>query len=343
MLKNVQLRIDNPCAERWGRMTPVDPGRFCISCKKTVVDFTGMTDDQVLQWVNRNHGSGCGRFRQDQLGRSLFATPERKNTRWSYWQYLLAGLLFSSEVSAQAKPAGIQITEQRSSGPESPYLMGDTIMAIVKNSPSEVIRGRIIDKGGRPVPFATVTLSRGHAVAANADGFFSITVKNMSDRQILTITALGYRSTQIPVNKLRADDRVQMHPVVLLEESVTLGEVLVVVRHKKKPNLIADTLSLIKDSLACIGLSQKALTVYPNPVVKGNSITIAARLDQPGPYLVQLFDISGTVLETVEVDGESNSGNMSMNIPASLVPGTYVVRLSHPAIKKTYTRQIVVL
>jgi hypothetical protein len=137
--------------------------------------------------------------------------------------------------------------------------------------------------------------------------------------------------------------RIQVYPVVMMEVSTTLGLTAVVVRHPKKTKPMADTLSLIKDSLACIGLSQKTLTVYPNPVAKGNSITVSARFDQPGTYRVQLFSLSGVVLESLEVNGQGKSENILMTLPAYLAPGTYIVRISHPSIKKDYTNEIVVL
>ena len=99
MPKSVQLRIDQPCSESWDRMHPEAQGRFCASCKKTVVDFTTMSDQEVLHWFARQQGSVCGRFGQDQLRRPLVDHPEKK--RWQYWHYLLAGVLFSSEVAAQ--------------------------------------------------------------------------------------------------------------------------------------------------------------------------------------------------------------------------------------------------
>jgi hypothetical protein len=47
-MKKMQLTIHEPCHENWENMSQEDQGRFCSACKKTVVDFTGMSDRQVI-------------------------------------------------------------------------------------------------------------------------------------------------------------------------------------------------------------------------------------------------------------------------------------------------------
>ena len=68
MRKQIQLNIPNPCHENWDQMTPVDKGRFCGSCQKQVVDFTTMSDEQLILFFKKQilssskDGSVCGRF-----------------------------------------------------------------------------------------------------------------------------------------------------------------------------------------------------------------------------------------------------------------------------------------
>jgi hypothetical protein len=342
-MRQAHLRIDEPCTEHWDRMSAVDRGRLCTSCNKIVVDFTRMTDGQVLQWFTEHGGSACGRFRTDQLNRSLLVTPVKRGSRWQYWHYLLAGLLFSSEVSAQPKPAGNEITQQPVSGRESRNITEDTTISPEKLPPPDFIRGRVMDSSGHAVPFATVTINPKQGVAADDDGNFVINANSLRDNQLLTISAIGFQTIQVPVSKLRSDGRIQASPVVLQLVSAILGETVVVVRHSKRTKPFSDTLSLIKDSLAHLGLATTTMTVFPNPVGKGNSITVSAKFDQPGAYLVQLYSLSGILIESMDVNGQEKSENICMTIPASLASGTYVVRVSHPRVKKDYSRQIVVL
>jgi CarboxypepD_reg-like domain/Secretion system C-terminal sorting domain len=219
----------------------------------------------------------------------------------------------------------------------------DTTIAPEKLPPSGFIRGRVMDSSGHAIPFATVKINPKQGIEGDFDGYFVINANSLRDNQLLTISAIGFQTIQVPVSKIRADGRLQASPVVLQLVSTVLGETVVVVRHSKRAKPFSDTLALIKDSLTHLGLATTTMKVFPNPVPKGNSITVSAKLDQPGIYLVQLFNLSGVLIEALDVNGQEKSGNICINIPASLTSGIYVVRVSHPAVKKDYCRQIVVL
>ena len=68
--KNIQFKIDDPCHEDWNQMMPETNGRFCGSCTKSVVDFTGMSDFSIVNYL-QNHKTEkvCGRFTKPQLDR----------------------------------------------------------------------------------------------------------------------------------------------------------------------------------------------------------------------------------------------------------------------------------
>jgi hypothetical protein len=102
MNRNVQLRIASPCDEDWSAMWPEEKGRFCGACSKTVVDFSMMTDEEVIQFLGRAGQNVCGRFAEEQLERdySLVATDRRRGWR-GWWHWLVAGLLVTAEARGQ--------------------------------------------------------------------------------------------------------------------------------------------------------------------------------------------------------------------------------------------------
>ncbi|HEV7331408.1 MAG TPA: hypothetical protein VGN63_10245 [Flavisolibacter sp.] len=57
-------------------MTPEQKGRFCASCKKTVVDFSSMTDRQLTEFFSGKKRNLCGRFHTDQLNRVIVLPPK---------------------------------------------------------------------------------------------------------------------------------------------------------------------------------------------------------------------------------------------------------------------------
>ncbi|HWB90967.1 MAG TPA: carboxypeptidase regulatory-like domain-containing protein [Puia sp.] len=358
MQQTISLGIDNPCSESWDRMSPNGQGRFCGSCQKTVVDFTLMTDQQLMQWFTRRQGPVCGRFAQDQLQRPLAVSRERK-TPWRFWQYLIAGLLFSSDASAQLKPDNPPTA--RYDHREARTSTGAAAMVQPDLAPPDSARGRVVDANGKPVYNATIMFGPKHGVIADADGRFTIPMNKLSPHQVLTISAVGYTTITLNVDQLLAAGPLQLFQVVMPGEVVIAGGVFVTRVRRKRPKVVADTISLFKDTLASAGLARPALIAYPNPVARGALLTLTARLDQPGNYRVQLYNMSGALIESQELPAVPTAGatttagavstklsasaksrSIALPIPAGLAPGTYFVRLSHPALSKCYTQQIVV-
>src|SRR5258708_1192488 len=111
MSKNIQIRVTDPCGENWDDMQASGNGRHCSSCLKTVVDFSLMSDQDVLSWLADTNKNVCGRFAADQLNRGLVPALERKRRGWAIWNFLLAGLLVSSKAPAQTKVSLAPVTQ----------------------------------------------------------------------------------------------------------------------------------------------------------------------------------------------------------------------------------------
>lgn len=73
----MHLTIPKPCHEDWTAMTPNEQGRHCNVCCKTVVDFTGMNDEEVKYFFlnKKKEESVCGRFNNEQLHRIKIELP----------------------------------------------------------------------------------------------------------------------------------------------------------------------------------------------------------------------------------------------------------------------------
>src|SRR5690606_34654257 len=85
--KSIQISIPRPCTQDWNKMTPQQQGRFCDSCQKCVVDFTGFTDEQLIKYINQNKSQQlCGRFSNTQLNRKIFKPQSRRE----YFQWIMS-------------------------------------------------------------------------------------------------------------------------------------------------------------------------------------------------------------------------------------------------------------
>jgi len=76
MEQKFKLTIPEPCHEDWDKMTPKDNGRFCLSCSKTVVDFTAMLPEEIQQYFI-SHKNVCGRLKSEQLSEINIQIPSQ--------------------------------------------------------------------------------------------------------------------------------------------------------------------------------------------------------------------------------------------------------------------------
>jgi len=116
------IRIPQPCSESWAAMTPTAAGRHCAACQKTVIDFTAMTDGEVLAHLARaGSGDTCGRLRSSQLERPVLASAGAVSTRWRTWlaaAVAVWGLREATGIAAKAQGA----VEQRTADATPPDL-----------------------------------------------------------------------------------------------------------------------------------------------------------------------------------------------------------------------------
>ena len=76
MERKYKIAIPEPCQEDWNKMTPNDQGCFCMSCAKTVLDFTTMLPEEVQHFFIQNQNQNiCGRMRKSQLDSITIQIP----------------------------------------------------------------------------------------------------------------------------------------------------------------------------------------------------------------------------------------------------------------------------
>lgn len=107
-------------------MRPEGKGRFCAACCKTVVDFSMMSDREIIGYLSRAGQPVCGRFAPDQLERGMALAPATARSGRGWWHWLLAGLLVSPEAHAQRQPVKTATHQTARVGSEK-MRMGDTV------------------------------------------------------------------------------------------------------------------------------------------------------------------------------------------------------------------------
>lgn len=106
MEKRHKIIIPEPCHENWDKMSPKDNGRFCLSCTKTVVDFTKMLPEEIQHYFNSNQNI-CGKFKNTQLDEITIQIPSQVFYTQTHYHKMFLLALFavmgSSLFSCQDK------------------------------------------------------------------------------------------------------------------------------------------------------------------------------------------------------------------------------------------------
>lgn len=215
-----KIAIPEPCHQPWNTMTDSQNGRFCRSCSKTVIDFTAMTDQQIIEHLSTAKHV-CGRFNENQfstINRQLQLDNLQSGTFWK--RMLLALTMLTSAQYLKA-----QNTQTKPTIEQTPtnFKLGEVAIA-AKDSTYHTLTGSITDAADKSVlPGVTIRLDGTNiGTQTNAEGKFTLQVPASATR--LVISFIGYSSQSIPI-----DPKSDPNMVVALKMSATmLGEVAIV-------------------------------------------------------------------------------------------------------------------
>jgi hypothetical protein len=87
-----RIDIPKPCNESWEAMTPVEQGRHCKSCCKTVVDFTAMGNAEVIGYLSE-HKNTCGRITGSKLAAINHEPVVQQRKRFTWKGFIAAASL----------------------------------------------------------------------------------------------------------------------------------------------------------------------------------------------------------------------------------------------------------
>lgn len=198
------VSIPQPCLQPWEDMTPEAHGRFCGNCQKSVIDFSDLSDSEILTLLSDTSKKYCGRFKKSQLERLVL--PEQQAA--SLLPAVVVGVMLAASIPAAAANNHPQ-QEVR-----------DTIV-------SRIITGKVTEKDGIAVAGAMVHI-KGTNKGALADekGYYQLSVPSVSpESTMLVFTFIGFEKTEVPLTTQQTVD-VVLKP----DDTMLAGEVVVCVK-----------------------------------------------------------------------------------------------------------------
>lgn len=200
----LSLSIPAPCAEKWNNFTPAAKGGFCGSCAKIVVDFTRMSDDDVVAYFKNKEPHSCGRFRADQLKTYSVLPAARINPGLTLLKAGFVSLLLllvsrqgnAQTITAKAKTENVQ------------HLLGLVQMPKASATNRKVVGTIKTDEDGQPLPGVNVGLKGSLAgTVSDAEGRFEFP-QRLKTGDVLVFSFIGLRTQEYIIPENKNDDEV---------------------------------------------------------------------------------------------------------------------------------------
>lgn len=188
--KKIHLSVPEPCHEDWNKMTPKDQGAFCKSCEKVVIDFSTMSDRELIAYFEKMKGQKtCGKFKNTQLNKNISVVEPAPTYLIKLRQFFI-GLFLGLSIPSFLKAENFSFKK-----PTSHYLDQAPI-----NTP-KIIKGIVENDKGEKLPFAIVGLKQNDkflGIGANTDidGNFTFEIPDSIQYENLQISfrAFGFET-----------------------------------------------------------------------------------------------------------------------------------------------------
>ena len=219
----IKLSIENPCSQDWNSMTVNEQGKFCDHCAKSVIDFTGLSDEEAIQLISANPGKICGRVKPSQMNRYMMA--EKTGSASSSYP-LLTGLFIATSTYAVAEPSiqpkmetiETKINEAKWNSTEFP-----------KDSLIRVVEGIVRDKESNPMPGVVVKIRDARLGAVtDFDGKFRIVLPDTLSLNVIVLYAeyLDGTAPDLIIDRRQPAFIAEMY-ITTIEETPMIGEIIV--------------------------------------------------------------------------------------------------------------------
>jgi hypothetical protein len=356
MKPKTYLQIPEPCHENWHNMLPTEQGKFCNACSKQVVDFTYMTDQQVLSYFNV-HSNVCGSFNDTQLNRAL--QPALVQQKQSWWLALILPLLMlfdkgkAQKGKVAANVVAVDTSKMKLSKPvlDIEPLIGDSVQIIlggasaISKENKLLIVGKVIDENNQPLSSATITLIKGKATITDTSGFFSLEVSpHKGDSIELHISYVGYETKTIKISARDAVDNIIDAGIIQCKAQVMgLSEIVVVAGFAicKRSTGLTSTITYseknIIDTIKNI-FRDDFIKVFPNPVNKTKPLKLSFAKDNN--YEIQLIDNYGRVV-LLQQTAAIKDAVIDLSIPPNIAAGMYYI-VAYGSDKKKHTAKLII-
>lgn len=227
----ISIKIQSPCHENWDQMNDIEKGKHCLACKKNVMDFSTMSDAEIITYIEKNKEQEmCGRFNNSQLERPLMiSNPSFNLARYSKVFAGLFALSTATTILANGDDNTKVISQSKNYVKGDILVLKDTITVVDSVYVPIELNAKIIDElTKKPIDLAVVKVGNSEKeFISDSKGFvkFEIPQHEINDKYIFTISRIGYETIVISFSK---DDLNHLQTIVLNQiEYKTVGMMII--------------------------------------------------------------------------------------------------------------------
>jgi hypothetical protein len=342
MKTNFQINIPTPCHERWEEFTPTSTGGFCGSCQINVIDFSEMSESQLVAYFKdlpTGNQHLCGRFRDDQLQKNYEIESWFPN--WNITNKILNYEVPITHFRTSQNTISLPLIRKMK-------MVRNMTMAVLTFAFAEsygqqkLITGQVVDNEGMPLHGVSITIKNTtKGIASDINGKYNLSV---DEKDILVFSFVGFERNELKIKEIK--------PVEAMKEMVMgLSEVVVVGYGTIGRMIICGGINVTNNSFNFYDPNfQKCTTqikAIGNPTVT-NEVIIVPEINQKTVFnnseeknlsenwyagnafqnieSVQVYDLSGRVFETDFY--KINDGKISVNLK-NVPSGMCIVRVTY--------------
>jgi CarboxypepD_reg-like domain len=214
-----------------------EKGRFCSNCTKNVMDFSALTDNQIIHLIENSNGKLCGRLNKNQVDR-IMEIQNQHNFGTTIYK-LLAGLLLFSSLDSLLAQSTIKnnqtVLRTDNVGKEYDSFITTTNNITTKDSLKNFIKGKVFDSETKePLAGASIII-KGKNIGTTADmnGVFTFNIPEnlITDQIVFNVLYVGFEPNEFIIYK--KDLPMDKEFLMLPSTTSLMGEVCVTKTKRK--------------------------------------------------------------------------------------------------------------